>query len=1319
MEGNFEVPKQDKEMAVKSEIIRLLADQSQRMLCYYDIESAKAKVLDDKICEDCQVPHLCENGIHVLLESDAFLPESTHKVKRMFEDIHNGVPQGDIRICLKAKEGSYHWFNMQYSLLYDGEKPESALITYKDITEEHKQELFALQQTQQIEENVGDLLLAVVCDFTTYRVEQIYGSMSAFEGVEDELLYNRYEQFNSWILDGYFRFDEYDSAKEYFSKEHLISQYLLGNKNLNRLWPVHFEGYTEQCWIDTKITIVEDPYSGHIKAFINIIDETAKRKEVYLLKEKSEKDSMTGLLNRATCENEIRSIMRSGSVETGVFMLVDLDNLKKINDTLGHEQGDRAILGITEVLKIYFGNGAVIGRIGGDEFIVFLPGEKEGSTMLITSISMLLQKLGNIFVGPKNEWRLHCSIGAVQWNADEDSFEEIYKKADIALYQVKRNSKNSYCFFKPEMVEKDHEFKKDKMFSLTNTERISFEAAMQLIKSVGKIYPLVLMLNFTTNNYCLLEGRNESIEEEKPFGTLEELNDALAKYIHPEDLDNLLSMITHESIERRYNRGRKDARCYFRTTMTGLVNQWSEANISIYKNDSGDLCCFLLSRETYDRKYDVPSECCQKMMKVAVKSTFEYICQIDITDGNYQMNANDGINTHNIEPSGCFEDATKYIRDNFVLPEFREEYYEQANLKTVVRHMNDNGGSYSYRYASADGVREASFYRFDSNQSMILMTVRKCDESDESFAAQKNLELKDVMLNAMSTFINETDTKTAMKQFLSIIGKYYEAERIYISEFDYNNEVINDIYEWYEDEYNSKINGLQDVPVSYIGDWLVDFRQKNAVCIKSVSNDISSLQQKSVFESQGITSLLAYPIYNGDELIGFIGADNPKKSGTDAELLRQLNGFITEKFLKKIMIRDMENMNYFDILTGVWNRNKFIQAMESYLQKPADSMGLFMIDIDCLVDINNQKGRDAGDRFICQCASAIKNAGADVFRVAGDEFILLLPDIAEGDFIQKESELRKQFKTLASEGISIGAVWTDEKISISELTAKADEMLSSESVQNSDNSRQQMSKYKRGMKMSVLEDIQNGKFEVVYQPQIDLKSGEIYGAEALVRKRDENGRFISPAKFVPFYEKEGLVSYVDMHVFEQVCAMMYRWRNRLGKTPKISVNLSYVTLTEPEIASKLSAVCEKFKVPYNCITIEVSENTDNLSYEVLNDIVHELKAAGFSVVLDDFGSMHSNVSILTYVDFECIKLDKSLIDKLGSDEKNTNLIKKLIMLCDDTLGTTSLAEGVETKEQMEWLKKFDCDYAQGYYCSRPVPASRFTAMLAGNRKFNM
>ena len=119
----------------------------------------------------------------------------------------------------------------------------------------------------------------------------------------------------------------------------------------------------------------------------------------------------------------------------------------------------------------------------------------------------------------------------------------------------------------------------------------------------------------------------------------------------------------------------------------------------------------------------------------------------------------------------------------------------------------------------------------------------------------------------------------------------------------------------------------------------------------------------------------------------------------------------------------------------------------------------------------------------------------------------------------------------------------------------------------------------------------------------------------------------------------------------------------------------------------------------------------------MNNLVQEFQEAGFAVSLDDFGSRYSNLSILTYIDFQVIKLDKSLIDRMATDSKNSELVKTLITLCGETLKTSSLAEGVETAEQVKTLNDFHCDYVQGYYFSRPVPSAEFTAMLAENRIF--
>ena len=218
------------------------------------------------------------------------------------------------------------------------------------------------------------------------------------------------------------------------------------------------------------------------------------------------------------------------------------------------------------------------------------------------------------------------------------------------------------------------------------------------------------------------------------------------------------------------------------------------------------------------------------------------------------------------------------------------------------------------------------------------------------------------------------------------------------------------------------------------------------------------------------------------------------------------------------------------------------------------------------------------------------------------------------------------------------------------------------------------------------------------------------GAEALVRKKDENGGLIPPNKFIPFYEAEGVISHVDLFVLRSACTVMQQWLAS-GHTVYMSVNFSRITLLEPDIVETIKEICRQYDVPTDLITIEVTESISKMDNDQLKELIETINDAGFSISLDDFGSKYSNLAILASMDFDEIKFDRSLVEALESNHKSRVVMESSVKMCRNLDGTSSLAEGIETKGQLDLLLDYQCDYGQGYYFSKPVPPEEFQRLL--------
>ncbi len=234
--------------------------------------------------------------------------------------------------------------------------------------------------------------------------------------------------------------------------------------------------------------------------------------------------------------------------------------------------------------------------------------------------------------------------------------------------------------------------------------------------------------------------------------------------------------------------------------------------------------------------------------------------------------------------------------------------------------------------------------------------------------------------------------------------------------------------------------------------------------------------------------------------------------------------------------------------------------------------------------------------------------------------------------------------------------------------------------------------------------LKNKEFEIFYQPKIYVGNEKVYGAEALVRW-NKNGNYIPPSKFIPLFEKNKFIMKLDIYIFEQVCIDLANWRDKYGFVPNISINVSKEQFVDENFINKYVEICSKYNLEPNQIDLEITESaTIDPNIDILT-VMNKIKERGFTISIDDFGTGNSSLSMLQNMPIDIIKIDKIFVDKanLESDENIINYI----MLMAKHLNTKTVIEGVETKDQVQFIRKIGGDIIQGYYYSKPISKEEF------------
>lgn len=244
----------------------------------------------------------------------------------------------------------------------------------------------------------------------------------------------------------------------------------------------------------------------------------------------------------------------------------------------------------------------------------------------------------------------------------------------------------------------------------------------------------------------------------------------------------------------------------------------------------------------------------------------------------------------------------------------------------------------------------------------------------------------------------------------------------------------------------------------------------------------------------------------------------------------------------------------------------------------------------------------------------------------------------------------------------------------------------------------------------------NNEFYLVYQPQVNLKTGKIAGVEALIRWKSRKYGNVPPTEFIPVLEDTGLINSVGLWVMERACIQSRFWLDRKNLGIPVSVNVSPIQLKYDDFDTTVINIIRRTHLPHELLRLEITESAFMQNLQNACKIFERLKADGIQIVLDDFGTGYSSLNYIKSLPLNTLKIDKSFIDGLMEDTKEKAIIGSIIDMSHN-LGLDVIAEGVERKEEYEYLKYFGCDYIQGFYFSRPLPAEKFNEIWIEEKSF--
>lgn len=331
--------------------------------------------------------------------------------------------------------------------------------------------------------------------------------------------------------------------------------------------------------------------------------------------------------------------------------------------------------------------------------------------------------------------------------------------------------------------------------------------------------------------------------------------------------------------------------------------------------------------------------------------------------------------------------------------------------------------------------------------SMILLFVVATSAQNRELAVsertkeqiRQRLEIATVLNSCVGKLNSDTDIDVGINNLLATVNGYFQADRTYVFEIDPDRDVLINTFEYIcGQEVSAQMDNLQEVPVSVIKVWMQNFRQGRSYYMSDLEQERGQPSYE-MLKAQQVWRLLAVPLMKGGAMVGFLGVDNPRAHYDDATLLASIQFFVTNSLDRKKQQAYLEKLSYRDMLTGLYNRNRYIERLEAYKQVQDQQIGAIYIDLNGLKKVNDEQGHRAGDEMIVRAAGTIAGIFAeDAYRVGGDEFVVILLDVSREDFARKTEQLRRQMQENGVDA-SIGGVWQASTENLENLLRRADE----------------------------------------------------------------------------------------------------------------------------------------------------------------------------------------------------------------------------------------------------------------------------------------
>ncbi|MCQ2532961.1 MAG: bifunctional diguanylate cyclase/phosphodiesterase [Clostridia bacterium] len=429
--------------------------------------------------------------------------------------------------------------------------------------------------------------------------------------------------------------------------------------------------------------------------------------------------------------------------------------------------------------------------------------------------------------------------------------------------------------------------------------------------------------------------------------------------------------------------------------------------------------------------------------------------------------------------------------------------------------------------------------------------------------------------------------------------------------------------------------------------------------------------------------------------------------------------------------KKLKNLVDYDELTGLHTRRNFVSEVSAIISREEEALregkyALIYFDISKFKMINDIFGLEKGDQLLMYLADSIGKVAINEYhacRIASDRFaIFMKADYDEverftRDFISRIEEYPLAFKVVCNFGVYITDGSTDSVELMIDRAAIAQSSIKGSVVET-------VSYFADGLRNNLLNEhtiinemtnaLKDKQFRVFYQPQFNHSTGELVGAEALVRWFHPDKGMVSPGGFISVFEKNGFITFLDLFVLEEVCKLLRKMIDD-GITPvPISINLSRCDIFRTDLIGEIERIRRLYKIDTELVRLEITESTMSEENLYAKNVIEELHRLGYMIEMDDFGTGYSSLNVLKNIKMDVIKLDMEFIADSNRSNRAGKILRSIIRMA-TWLNMPVIAEGVETEFEANYLKSIGCNIIQGYYYSKPIPTDKFTELVRASK----